>query len=171
MVYEEGQLYGESYDDDYYEWSTDFLHLGHDGLKVNGDRLAQYIAVDRGVSNVISFTDSFGNPADSISLSRDGLLDLNISANAKGLIEGTDLPDVLVGTLAADEIVGGGGNDVIIASQGRDVLTGGTGSDVFFFDPLVYPNPASHGDRILDFELGSDRLDVSELLQLSKLYW
>lgn len=167
MVYEEGQLYGGSYDDDYYKWSTDFWHLGHDGLKVNGDRLAQYIAVDRGVSNVISFTDSFGNPADSISLSRDGLLDLNISANAKGLIQGTDLPDVVVGTGAADEIVGGGGNDVIIASQGRDVLTGGTGSDVFFFDPLVYPNPAFHGDRILDFELGSDRLDVSELLQLS----
>ena len=168
MVYEEGLVYGESYDFDYEKWSTDLWHLGHDGLKVNGDRLAQYIAVDRGVSNIISFTDSFGNAADSISLSRDGLLDLNISSNpSSGLIQGTDLPDVLVGTLAADEIAGGDGNDVIIASQGKDVLTGGMGNDVFFYDPLVYPDLTAHGDRIIDFAVGSDRLDISELLKLS----
>ena len=168
MVYEEGLVYGDSYDFDYQKWSTDFLHLGHDGLKVNGDRLAQYIAVDRGASNVISFTDSFGDPADSISLTRDGLLDLNISANpSSGLIQGTDLPDVIVGTLAADEITGGAGNDVIIASQERDLLTGGAGNDVFFYDPLVYPDTASHADRLVDFTIGSDRLDVSELLKLS----
>lgn len=168
MVYEEGLVYGKSYDFDYQKWSTDFLHLGHDGLKVNGDRLAQYIAVDRGASNVISFTDSFGDRADSISLTRDGLLDLNISANASsGLIQGTDLPDVIVGTLAADEITGGAGNDVIIASLGKDLLTGGAGNDVFFYDPAVYPDVTPHADRIDDFTIGSDRLDVSELLKLS----
>ena len=166
MVYEEGLVYGDSYDADYSEWSTDVWHLGRDGLKVNGDRLAQYIAVDRGESNVISFTDSFGNPAESISLARNGLLDLNISADASSdLIQGTDLPDVIVGSLSADEIVGGEGNDVIIASQGVDTLTGGAGSDVFFYDPLTYEDLAAHGDRILDFELNSDRLDVSELLE------
>ncbi|MGD1920196.1 MAG: hypothetical protein ACFCAD_15715, partial [Pleurocapsa sp.] len=77
MVYEEGQIYGESYDQNYYQWSRDFWHLGHDGLQVNGDRLAQYIALDRGTNNVINYTDSFGNPAQSISFTRDGILDIN----------------------------------------------------------------------------------------------
>ena len=159
MVYEEGQIYGDSYDKDYGSWSTDFLHLGHDGLKINGDRLAQYIAVDRGESNVISFTDSFGNPATSISLPRAGLLDLNISANpSPGLIQGTDLPDVVVGTVAPDEISSGAGNDLIVATPGVDTLTGGSGADVFFYESIA------DSDRILDFEITSDRLDVSELL-------
>ncbi|MDJ0593550.1 MAG: type I secretion C-terminal target domain-containing protein [Pleurocapsa sp. MO_226.B13] len=167
MVYEEGQIYGESYDRDYSSWSRDFWHLGHDGLKVNGSRLAQYIALDRGENNVISFTDSFGNPAQSVSISRAGLLDLNLSESSQGLIQGTDNPDAIAGTLANDEITGGNGNDVIVASQGVDTLTGGAGSDVFFYDALVYPDLVAHQDRILDFAVGSDRLDISELLSLS----
>ena len=168
MVYEEGTLYGASYDLDYSEWSTDFWHLGHDGLKINGDRLAQYIALDRGENNVISFTDSFGNPAQSTSLARAGLLDINVSGNPSlGVIQGTNNPDVIVGTLAADVIIGGEGNDIIMASQGVDTLTGSAGNDVFFFDPLIYPGVANNSDTIADFELGSDRLDVSELLKLT----
>ncbi len=168
MVYEEGTLYGASYDLDYSEWSTDFWHLGHDGLKINGDRLAQYISLDRGENNVISFTDSFGNPAQSTSFARAGLLDINVWANPSlGVIQGTNNPDVIVGTLAADEIVGGEGNDIIMASQGVDTLTGAAGNDVFFFDPLIYPGVASNSDIITDFEPQSDRLDVSELLKLT----
>ncbi|MCC0177066.1 type I secretion C-terminal target domain-containing protein [Waterburya agarophytonicola K14] len=168
MVYEEGQIYGGSYDLSYDRWSRDFWHLGHDGLKVNGSRLAQYIALDRGQNNVISFTDSFGNPAESISLSRDGILDLNIAENSsQGVIRGTDNPDVIVGSLGVDEITGGVGNDVIIASQGIDTLTGGAGRDIFFYDSLVYENLNADGDRIVDFELGSDRIDLAELLNVA----
>jgi len=168
MVYEEGQLYGGSYDQDYSRWSQDIWHLGHDGLKVNGSRLAQYIALDKGENNVISFTDSFGNSAESVSIARNGILDLNISANPQeGTISGTDNPDLIVGTLAVDEITGSNGNDVIVASQGIDNLAGGAGRDVFFYDASVYPDLAAHYDRITDFEVGSDRLDVSEPLALA----
>lgn len=168
MVYEEGLIYGDSYDQHYDYWSQDVWHLGHDGLKINGDRLAQYIAVDRGESNVISYTDSFGEPAESIALSRNGLLDINISEKVRpGLIRGSDLPDVVVGTRGADEILAGDGDDVIIPSRGLDTITGGEGKDIFFFDSLVYSNVALHSDRILDFELNCDRLDISELLELS----
>ena len=167
-VYEEGLFYDEDYDLSNEEWSTDIWHLGHDGLKINGDRLAQYIAVDRGESNVISYSDSFGNPADSIALSRDALLDLNISSRTgRGSISGTRMPDVLVGTSASDRIIAGAGDDVIVASLGVDTLTGGAGDDVFFFDPLIQPNVSQHRDRILDFEVNKDRLDVSELLEQS----
>ncbi len=168
MVYEEGLIYGESYDQHYTYWSQDVWHLGHDGLKINGDRLAQYIAVDRGESNVISYTNSFGEPAKSISLSRDGLLDINISEEvSQGLILGSNLPDVIVGTKGADNISAGDGDDVIIASGGVDNIIGGGGKDVFFYDASVYPILDLHYDRILDFELNSDRLDISELLKLS----
>ena len=167
-VYEEGQLYGENYDLTYAEWSTDIWHLGHDGLKINGDRLAQYIALDRGESHVISYSDSLGNPADSIALSRDALLDLDISHRTHlDPILGTKMPDVLVGTIASDRIIAGAGDDVIIASMGVDTLAGGAGNDVFFFDPLIQRNISLHHDRILDFELNRDRLDVSELLARS----
>ena len=159
MVYEEGQIYGESYDQTYDRWSQDIWHLGHDGLQVQGSRLAQYIALDRGENNIISFTDSFGNPAESISLRREGILDLNIDANpSQGTIAGTDNPDLIVGTQGADEVIGGAGNDVIIGALGVDTLTGGSGDDVFFYQSL------GESDRILDFEPDRDRLDVSELL-------
>ena len=163
MIYEEGEIYGESYDKSYDEWSRDFWHLGHDGLQVNGNRLAQYIALDRGYNNVISFTDSFGNPAQSISLTRDGILDLNrTQSSSSGAISGTNNPDVIVGSLSADAIVGGDGNDVIIGTQGVDTLTGGNGNDVFF-----YGDGATQGDLISDFQAGSDRLDLSEPLRLA----
>jgi len=167
MVYEEGQLYQGSYDQDYGRWSNDIWHLGHDGLKVNGNRLAQYIALDRGQNNVISFTDSFGNPAQSVSLNRPGILDLNIAENStQEVIRGSDSPDILVGSLSADEILGGNGNDVIVGTQGIDTLAGGNGNDVFFYSSSAYAD-GTVGDRILDFEPGSDFLDVSEPLELS----
>ena len=164
-VYEEGLLYGENYDLPDAEWSTDIWHLGHDGLKVNGDRLAQYIAVDRGKSHVISYSDSFGNPADSVAISRDALLDIKISPMTwLDPIAGTEMPDVVVGTMASDRIIAGEGDDVIIGSMGVDTLVGGAGNDVFFFDSLIRRHVFLHHDRILDFELNRDRLDVSELL-------
>ena len=163
MIYEEGEIYGESYDKNYDEWSKDFWHLGHDGLQINGSRIAQYIALDRGQNNVISFTDSFGNPAQSISLTRNGILDLNISQSSNsGSIEGTNNPDVIVGSLSADVITGGDGNDMIVGTQGVDTLTGGNGNDIFF-----YADGTTQGDLISDFQSGSDRIDLSEPLRLA----
>ena len=162
MVYEEGQIYGDSYDVGSELWSKDFWHLGNDGLKINGNRIAQYIALDNGQNNVISFTDSLGDPAESIALSRRGLLDLDISGNNGRNIQGTDKPDVIVGTLGDDEITGKSGDDVIVATKGFDTLTGGTGDDVFF-----YADINAQTDLITDFEPGSDRLDLSEPLRLA----
>ena len=162
MVYEEGQIYGDSYDVGSELWSKDFWHLGNDGLKINGNRIAQYIALDNGQNNVISFTNSLGDPAESVSISRIGLLDIDISANSGRNIQGTDNPDVIVGTLGNDEITGKRGDDVIVASQGFDTLTGGVGDDVFFYSGIN-----AKTDLITDFELGSDRLDLSEPLRLS----
>ena len=160
-IYQEGETYADAYNVGYELWSKDFWHLGNDGLKVNGSRIAQYIALDRGQNNVISFTDSFGNPAQSVSIFRSGLLDLDTPSNSNQSIQGTDNPDVIVGTLSDDEIAGKEGDDVIVATQGFDTLTGGGGNDVFFYSEIKAKN-----DLITDFEPGSDRLDLSEPLSL-----
>lgn len=122
-------------------------------LFYKSDRLAQYITVDRGQSNVISYTDS-------VTLSRTGLLDLNLGEN--GLTEsirGTPVSDVLVGTLEADRLIADAGNDVILPSRGADLIITGKGDDIVFYDTVDV-----HYDFILDFELNRDRLDISELL-------
>lgn len=49
-------------------------------------------------------------------------------------------------------------NDVIIGFQGRDIITGGEGEDQF-----VYINMRDTGDIITDFEVGSDKIVLTEL--------
>ncbi|MEL6495498.1 MAG: type I secretion C-terminal target domain-containing protein [Cyanobacteria bacterium J06623_7] len=165
LVYDEGQLYGAEYEEHNPDWSTDIWHIGHDEIKVNGDRIAQYIAVDRGSSNVISYIDSSDAPAESIALSRAGILDLNATPQIQSdLILGTEAPDLIIGSLASDQITAGAGDDVIVASPGHDIVTGGAGNDVFFFNPAHDAHVPIGADLIGDFELNRDRLDISELL-------
>lgn len=65
------------------------------------------------------------------------------------IITGTDFWDTLEGTPDDDTIIGG---------LRADTMTGGAGSDVFVFGP----GDASW-NRILDFEIGSDRIDLTGL--------
>ncbi len=63
------------------------------------------------------------------------------------------------GTRRRDVLTGGDGDDTITGFQGRDLLTGGGGSDRFVYDSLL-----DAGDRIKDFEPGSDEIILTELL-------
>jgi len=65
----------------------------------------------------------------------------------------------LLGTSARDVLVGTDSSDRLTGFEGGDSLTGGGGSDTF-----VYRSIADIGDVITDFEPGSDRVDVTELL-------
>lgn len=57
----------------------------------------------------------------------------------------------------ADDVIlrGGGGNDRLVAGTGETRLWGGPGEDVFVF------RPGGGVDRIMDFEHGLDRIDLS----------
>lgn len=62
--------------------------------------------------------------------------------------------DRLLGGDGDDFLVGGWGDDLLDGGSGADVLRGGRGADTFSF---------GDGDRIVDFDLGEDRIDLTGL--------
>ncbi len=70
-------------------------------------------------------------------------------------LTGTAGSDIIQGGAGDDTLYGGGGHDIITDGAGSDVLTGGSGQDVFTFG---YDEQA---DQILDFQVGIDRIDLS----------
>ncbi|GGL79133.1 M10 family metallopeptidase C-terminal domain-containing protein [Wenxinia marina] len=78
-----------------------------------------------------------------------------IARSAGERIEAGAGDDLLAGARGADDLRGGAGSDVLMDGAGEDRLTGGAGADTFVFE--------ADGalDRVLDFEVGVDRLDLS----------
>lgn len=74
---------------------------------------------------------------------------------AGGVATGTTKDDLLLGTTANETLQGGAGDDWLHSGGGADVMTGGAGADSFVF--------AANSDalRITDFDLHSDRIDLS----------
>jgi Ca2+-binding RTX toxin-like protein len=75
--------------------------------------------------------------------------------------------DVLFGLAGADSLEGGSGDDVLVGGLGRDLLTGGTGSDVFRLETARDSLVGAGRDRILDFQSGVDKIDLSGLGSLN----
>ena len=71
-------------------------------------------------------------------------------------LQGSRYNDVLSGDAGDNRIWGGAGNDMITGDSGNDVLFGQAGADVF-----VFTSGDTGLDRVMDFEAGLDRLDVS----------
>ena len=67
--------------------------------------------------------------------------------------------DVLAGGNGVDTLNGGAGDDVLAGGAGRDMLTGGDGKDTFVFRAI---DGKAASDTIADFEIGRDRIDVSD---------
>jgi hypothetical protein len=64
--------------------------------------------------------------------------------------------DTLTGGGGDDALVGGQNNDLLIGESGADQLFGGGNNDLFRFTSL-----GDAGDKILDFEIGSDKVQLS----------
>ena len=78
----------------------------------------------------------------------------------------------------ADTIYGGEGDDVITAGAGADAIFGGSGDDVFTFGWLGGPSDQADTrtgrngrDSILDFQQGSDLIDLSGYAEASGAVW
>lgn len=66
----------------------------------------------------------------------------------------------LLGTPSRDALTGTDGDDIITGFQGRDVITTGGGKDT-----IVYTSVLDIGDVITDFEVGSDKIALTDVLE------
>jgi Ca2+-binding RTX toxin-like protein len=73
------------------------------------------------------------------------------------VVKGRDGNDTLYGGTGDDTVNGGRGDDFVIGGAGNDKLVGGAGSDTFVF------GPNGGQDRVVDFVVGSDQLDLTAL--------
>jgi Ca2+-binding RTX toxin-like protein len=83
--------------------------------------------------------------------------DVVLGGAGRDRIQGGDGDDHLSGGDGQDRIDGGDGDDRIAGDAGTDRLTGGEGHDVFVY------GPDSDTDRIRDFTLGDDRIDLAAM--------
>lgn len=81
--------------------------------------------------------------------------DLLDGGRGADLVYGGQGADRLWGRQGNDQLFGGQGDDRLIGGLGADRLTGGAGADVFVFAP------GDGRDRITDFAVGEDHLDLS----------
>ena len=82
----------------------------------------------------------------------------------RDMVYGKRDDDRLDGGGGNDRLYGGFGDDVLTGGTGRDVLTGGKGTDVFVFASCDdSPVDAARPDRIVDFTVGRDSIDLAGL--------
>lgn len=84
-------------------------------------------------------------------------------------LSGSDSADTLLGLAGNDSLSGGAGDDKLDGGAGMDTLTGGAGADTFVFSNRLdsYRNyntgGVNLGDLITDFNVASDKIDLSAL--------
>ncbi len=71
----------------------------------------------------------------------------------------------MIGDDVVDTLRGGSGNDVILGRYDTDTLSGGTGSDRFLYRDVeeLFRNVGTGRERITDFEVGTDLIDLSQI--------
>ena len=88
----------------------------------------------------------------------------NITVTASdGIVSVSDTFELFIniqGDSRANTLVGKSGEDILTGLQGRDILTGGAGEDIFRYMSMV-----DAGDTITDFQVGTDKIDFSNLMR------
>ncbi|MBA1242803.1 M10 family metallopeptidase C-terminal domain-containing protein [Pseudomonas japonica] len=163
-----GDISAPSSDPDYAVKVRDNIIVGeqpyHSGLYASG---SGYIQV---FDNVASGDDFFGDIVgvdEPYGRARGNTEFVHIRGTSQGDVLNGDLTrDILQGNAGADRLLGAGNDDVLVGGAGADQLSGGAGSDVFRFTALndsYRTATQSHADRVLDFDLRADRLDLTAL--------
>ena len=83
-----------------------------------------------------------------------------LGSNFNDSLTGDGNNNVINGGLGNDFLNGGAGDDLLIGGMGNNTLTGGAGADTF-----QWLKGNSGHDLITDFTPGTDKLDLSQLLQ------
>ncbi|WP_146344644.1 calcium-binding protein [Phaeobacter marinintestinus] len=151
-------ILGEGGADVIYDGSGDDMVYGGAGndLFIGGDGADQYFGGSG--SNSVSYANA-----------TEGLrIDLTDTSNSSGIatgdsytniksIYGSEFGDVIIADAATKRLYGGDGNDEIMDGAGVQRMYGGSGIDIFMF---VEGDGAR--DRIMDFELRVDQINLSE---------
>ena len=77
--------------------------------------------------------------------------------NSGGIINASDLSEVIYGTASADKINAKDGADILIGLGGDDRLSGQAGTDIFYFDAAMHEGT----DTIVDFTRSSDKINIA----------
>jgi Ca2+-binding RTX toxin-like protein len=157
-----------------YVTTLEFEDSGTDTILVIGNlSLENYADIS---TRDLNFIDTFaGITVENYDISGTGSSKLNLIGNdinniltgnnADNTINGLIGNDTLIGAGGNDTLIGGEGDDFIISGLGNDILTGGIGADTFVWnlaDKGTNGLPAI--DRITDFNIAEDRLDLRDLL-------
>ncbi|PAR25885.1 choice-of-anchor K domain-containing protein [Vibrio metoecus] len=86
--------------------------------------------------------------------------DTLIGGDGNDALRGGADNDYLSGGRGNDVLRGDSGNDVLVGGLGSDILTGGSGEDLFKW---VDGDLDNSKDRITDFTIGQDKIDLSDL--------
>lgn len=82
--------------------------------------------------------------------------DLGLVRQGFGTVSGTAGDDMLRGGVLESTLNGGAGDDILITGTSPTTMTGGSGADIFFI------RSGSGQTTINDFQVGTDRLDLSD---------
>lgn len=77
--------------------------------------------------------------------------------------------DVLWGGQGNDFLFGGEGNDTLSGDRGVDLLNGGAGNDMFVLSPVEATSDFNNSDRLVDFQVGLDRIQLTGGLSFAAL--
>ncbi len=88
---------------------------------------------------------------------------------ANDLIIGGKGNDLLLGGKGNDQIYGDIGNDTLIGGLGQDILVGGPGIDTFVLPTKGAVSSDFLADTILDFQVGVDKIALTDGLKFSNL--
>ncbi|MGB3418884.1 MAG: bluetail domain-containing putative surface protein [Dolichospermum sp.] len=103
-----------------------------------------------------TITENPGEGTDSIQSSV--TFDLTVFPNIENLtLTGTDAING-TGNAGNNSLTGNSGNNTLNGGAGADTLRGGVGSDIFVFQ--FGQSPVSGADRITDFAIGTDKIDL-----------
>lgn len=132
---------------------------GGDGIDtVDLNRYATAVTVSLNLS-------AWQNPADPLLFGYIALIEIEnlIGTAFADRLEGSADANTIFGGLGNDSISGLGGADRLLGDRGNDTLTGGLGNDVFVFVP------GGGNDRITDFTLGQDKIELLAANSLADL--